>query len=123
LLICKKSEKAVIAFYDNQKRILLQDRRGISKEGEIWGFFGGGIEKGETPEQALERGIEEGLCIQILHNGSYNDEPKSFEAMEKFCTEQGMERKKRTHREIYLTDACKVTAAKLKTVLRFEAKK
>lgn len=61
----KKSEKAVIAFYDNQGRILLQDRKGITKAGEEWGFFGGGIEPGETPEQALIRELKEELDIDL----------------------------------------------------------
>lgn len=61
----KKGEKAVIAFYDDQKRILFQDRHGISKAGEEWGFFGGTIETGETPEQALVREIREELGVHI----------------------------------------------------------
>ena len=43
---------ALIVFYDKENKILLQDRRKISKRGEEWGFFGGGIEEGETPKQA-----------------------------------------------------------------------
>lgn len=54
-----KRRVAVIIFYDEKKRILLQDRREISKRGEEWGFFGGGIEKDETPEEALVREIKE----------------------------------------------------------------
>lgn len=61
----KKSEKAVIAFYDDQGRILLQDRYGITKSGEEWGFFGGGIEPGETPEQTLVREIKEELVFDL----------------------------------------------------------
>ena len=56
---------AVIIFYDNKKRILLQDRRGISKLGEEWGFFGGEIEEGETPEQAIVRETKEGLSFDL----------------------------------------------------------
>lgn len=61
----KKREIAVIALYDNEGRILLQDRQGISKAGEQWGFFGGSIEKGETPESALIREIQEELGFKL----------------------------------------------------------
>ena len=60
----KEHNCALIIFYDKNK-ILLQDRRKISKHGEEWGFFGGHIEKGETPEQALIREIKEELSYNI----------------------------------------------------------
>jgi 8-oxo-dGTP pyrophosphatase MutT (NUDIX family) len=56
---------AAIIFYDNKKRILLQDRRGISKVGEEWGFFGGEINKDETPEQAVVRETKEELNFDL----------------------------------------------------------
>lgn len=45
--------------------ILLQDRHGISKAGGEWGFFGGGIENGETPEQAVIRETKEELDYDL----------------------------------------------------------
>ncbi len=56
---------AVIIFYDENKRILLQDRRNMSKVGEEWGFFGGEIEEGETPEQAVARETKEELGFDL----------------------------------------------------------
>jgi mutator protein MutT len=56
---------ALIIFYDKDKRILLQDRRGISKLGSDWGFFGGEIEQGETPEQAVVRETKEELYFDL----------------------------------------------------------
>jgi 8-oxo-dGTP pyrophosphatase MutT (NUDIX family) len=56
---------AAIIFYDNKKRILLQDRRGMSKLGEEWGFFGGEINKDETPEQAVLRETREELNFDL----------------------------------------------------------
>lgn len=59
----------------------------------------------------------------MLHIGSYDDEPASFEIMRKFCSDNGYERSSLKHREIYLSDPNKTEAAKLKTVLRFKVKK
>ncbi|PLX17044.1 MAG: hypothetical protein C0599_14300 [Salinivirgaceae bacterium] len=63
--------------------------------------------------------ISEGKCIQMLHCGSYDDELESFAQMEQFAKDNGLERKHKSHREIYLTDARKTAPEKLKTVLRF----
>ncbi len=64
--------------------------------------------------------ISEGKCIQMLHLGSYDDEPISFEKMEGFAQDEGFTRMSKVHREIYLSDARKVAPEKLKTVLRFQ---
>jgi hypothetical protein len=64
--------------------------------------------------------ISEGLCCQMLHIGSYDDEPTSFEMMHQFCTDSGFERASNTHREIYLSDPRKIERCKLKTVLRYQ---
>jgi 8-oxo-dGTP diphosphatase len=61
----KTRNVALIIFYDDKKRILLQDRRGISRLGEEWGFFGGEIEKRETPEQAVVRETKEELDFDL----------------------------------------------------------
>ena len=63
---------------------------------------------------------EDGLCVQMLHVGSYDSEPGSFVRMEEFCTANNLKRISRTHREIYLSDARKTSADKLQTVLRFK---
>ena len=67
--------------------------------------------------------ITEGTCIQMLHLGSYDNEPESFKIMEKFVKDKGLRRISKIHKEIYLTDARKVVPEKLKTVLRFQVKK
>ncbi len=66
--------------------------------------------------------IEERLCVQMLHSGSYDNEPVSFKMMEEFTTLENLKRTSHRHREIYLSDARKVPAEKLKTVLRFQVK-
>ena len=70
--------------------------------------------------------IEEGLCVQILHIGSFDSEAKSISVMEKFIFENGYENyfeNKLRHHEIYLNDARKVAKEKLKTIIRHSIKK
>lgn len=63
--------------------------------------------------------MEDGLSVQMMHIGSYDDEPKSFEQMKKFIKENNLEITTLRHREIYLSDARKTGKSKLKTVLRY----
>lgn len=68
--------------------------------------------------------INDGLCVQMLHRGSYDNEPESFNVMNEFCKENNLIRKSDIHREIYITNESKVSNVDLlKTVLRFEVKK
>ncbi len=67
--------------------------------------------------------LEEGLCVQMLHLGPYEDEPKSFSLMEDYCAQNNLRRRTMVHREIYLSDARKTQPEKLKTVLRFQVEK
>ena len=66
--------------------------------------------------------LQEGPCIQMLHIGSFDDEPASFRIMEEFAQEHQKMRLSKMHREIYLNDFRKVPAEKLRTVLRFQIK-
>ena len=64
---------------------------------------------------------DEGLCVQCMHIGSYDDEPATVEKMNEFIGAQGFETdtgKTRRHHEIYLGDPRKTAAEKLKTVIR-----
>ena len=70
--------------------------------------------------------IDEGLCVQIMHVGPYDNEPASVALMDKFLTENGYENDitaTRLHHEIYLSDARKVAPEKWKTVIRHPIKK
>ena len=70
--------------------------------------------------------IEEGLCVQIMHIGSFDDEPVSLEKMDKYIEENGYEKDfsdTRLHHEIYLSDPRKTTPDKQKTVIRHPVKK
>ena len=65
--------------------------------------------------------VDEGLCVQCMHIGSYDDEPATVELMHQFMSEQGYEldiNDTRRHHEIYLSDARKVAPEKLRTVIR-----
>ena len=65
--------------------------------------------------------LNEGLCVQILHMGSYDDEPASVALMDRYLDEKGYENdftETRRHHEIYLSDARKTAPAKRKTVIR-----
>ena len=69
---------------------------------------------------------EEGLCVQCMHIGSYDDEPVTVEIMHDYMKEQGYEldiSDQRLHHEIYLSDARKVAVEKLKTVIRHPIRK
>lgn len=63
--------------------------------------------------------IEDGLSVQMLHVGPYDDELITFEKMKTFINEQNLTIVSLKHREIYLSDFRKVTPDKLKTVLRY----
>ena len=66
--------------------------------------------------------IADGKSLQILHVGTYDDEPTSFAKLAKFCLANNLQRRDDTHREIYLSDARKTAPEKLKTVLRWSVK-
>ena len=68
---------------------------------------------------------DEGLCVQCMHIGPYDDEPETMELMHKLMEEQGYEldiTDERMHHEIYLSDARRVAPEKLKTVVRHPIK-
>lgn len=73
-------------------------------------------------DQVSFRTMEDGLSVQMLHIGPYDDEPKSFEKMKTFISNNQLERTSLLHKEIYLSDARKVEPAKFKTVLRYKVK-
>ncbi|MBQ7174144.1 MAG: GyrI-like domain-containing protein [Lachnospiraceae bacterium] len=63
----------------------------------------------------------EGLCVQCMHIGSYDDEPVTVAGMHEYMEAQGYVldiTEQRMHHEIYLSDARKVAPGKLKTVIR-----
>ena len=68
---------------------------------------------------------DEGLCVQCMHIGSYDDEPATVQLMHDFMEQEGYEldiTDKRLHHEIYLSDARRVLPEKLRTVIRHPVK-
>lgn len=68
---------------------------------------------------------EEGMCVQCMHIGSYDEEPVTVEKMHAYMEEQGYEldiTEQRMHHEIYLSDPRRTAEEKLKTVIRHPIK-
>lgn len=69
---------------------------------------------------------DEGLCVQCMHNGSYDNEPQTVSLMHEYMESMGYEldiHDHRFHHEIYLSDPRKAKVEKLKTVIRHPIKK
>ena len=69
---------------------------------------------------------EEGLCVQCMHIGTYDNEPETVALMHNYIKEEGYEldiNDKRLHHEIYLSDPRKVDREKIKTVVRHPIRK
>ena len=70
--------------------------------------------------------IDEGLCVQIMHLGPFDDEPATVALMDEYLEKNGYVNdltKTRLHHEIYLSDARRVVPEKWKTVIRHPIKK
>lgn len=70
--------------------------------------------------------IDEGLCVQIMHTGPYDDEPGTVAIMDKYLDENGYVNDfstTRLHHEIYLSDPRKVATENMKTVIRHPIRK
>lgn len=70
--------------------------------------------------------VDEGLCVQIMHYGPFDDEPATVALMEEYLRQNGYVNdfsETRQHHEIYLSDARKVAPEKWKTVIRHPIKK
>jgi len=70
--------------------------------------------------------IDEGICVQMMHIGSYDDEPATLAMMDEYLKDNGYENdlsNSRLHHEIYLSDPRKTERSKLKTVIRHPVKR
>ena len=70
--------------------------------------------------------LREGLCVQMMHMGSYDSEPESVARMDRYLLENGYQNdlsETRLHHEIYLSDPRKTAPEKQKTVIRHPVKR
>ncbi len=97
----------------------------VAKDDFEWAVYEAAKKKKQDYSKVEFLTVEEGLCVQCMHIGSYDDEPATVSMMHEFIKRQGYEpdiTDKRLHHEIYLSDARKVALEKLKTVIRHPIK-
>jgi hypothetical protein len=76
-------------------------------------------------ENAVFLKYNEGLCVQCMHIGPYNNEPKTLSLLDEYINNNNLLKDindKRRHHEIYLSDPRKAVPSKMKTVLRIPVK-
>ncbi len=98
----------------------------ITKENFDWAVETAGRKKKLDCSAAEYLTVDEGLCVQVMHTGSYDDEPATIALMDSFLAQNGYENdfgENRLHHEIYLSDPRKTAADKLKTVIRHPVRK
>ena len=91
-----------------------------------WAKETAAAKKGIDCSRAELFALEEGECVQIMHTGSYDDEPATIKLMDDFAQENGYTldfSATRLHHEIYLSDPRKTAPEKLKTVIRHPVKR
>ncbi len=97
----------------------------VSKTDFEWAVQEAGRKKNIDCSAAEFLTIDEGLCVQVMHVGSYDSEPESVALMDKFLKENGYLNdmsELRPHHEIYLSDPRKTAPEKRKTVIRHPVK-
>jgi len=98
----------------------------VTKKDVQWAIEEAGKKKGQDFSKVEFMTIKEGLCVQCMHIGAYDDEPATVALMDRFLSENGYENDftdKRMHHEIYLSDARRVAPERLKTVIRHPVRK
>lgn len=98
----------------------------VTKEDFDWAIEEATKKKKEDFSKVEFLAYEEGVCVQCMHIGPYDDEPATVEMMHEFMSAEGYEldiTEERFHHEIYLSDARRVAPERLKTVIRHPVKK
>lgn len=70
-------------------------------------------------DQVIFEEMEDGLCVQMMHVGTFDSEPLSFAVMDEYLMTQKLVRTSKIHKEIYISDFRKTKPEALKTVLRY----
>ena len=103
-----------------------QIKDGTIVSGFDWAKATAATKKGLDCSRAELLMLEEGKCVQIMHTGSYDDEPATIKLMDDFALANGYAldfSATRLHHEIYLSDPRKTAPEKLKTVIRHPVKR
>ena len=98
----------------------------VTKEDFDWAVQEASTKKKADFSKAEYMTYDEGTCVQCMHVGSYDDEPRTVALMHEFMEQQGYVldiTDQRMHHEIYLSDARKTAPEKLKTVIRHPVRK
>lgn len=98
----------------------------VTRKDFDWAIEEAGRKKGMDYSKVAFFPYEEGLCVQCMHIGPYDDEPATVQMMHEYMTKQGYAldiTKDRFHHEIYLSDARRTAPERLKTVIRHPVKK
>ncbi|HPD88812.1 MAG TPA: GyrI-like domain-containing protein [Oscillospiraceae bacterium] len=98
----------------------------VKKEDFDWAVAEASVKKKEDFSKVEFLTYDEGLCVQCMHIGPYDNEPATIELMDRYAAENGYETDisdKRRHHEIYLGDERKCDPAKLRTVIRHPIRK
>lgn len=98
----------------------------VSEKDVEWAVEEAGRKKGQDFSKVEFLVIKEGLCVQCMHIGAYDEEPATVDKMNRYLQENGYEDDfsvERLHHEIYLSDARRVAPEKRKTVIRHPVRK
>jgi len=98
----------------------------VTQDDFRWAVDEAAAKKNRDFSKAEFLSVEEGLCVQCMHIGSYDDEPATVARMHEYMEQKGYEldiTDSRLHHEIYLSDARKVVPEKRKTVIRHPIKR
>lgn len=98
----------------------------VTRAGFDWAASEAARKKGLDCSKAEFLTVEEGLCVQVMHHGPFDNEPATIALMDHFLADNGYVNDfsaKRLHHEIYLSDARKVAPEKWRTVIRHPIRK
>ncbi len=93
----------------------------VTKKDFKWAVETASVKKKMDCSKAEFLTVEEGLCVQVMHQGSFDEEPATVAIMDKYIDDNGYRNdfnNVRLHHEIYMSDARKVAPEKWKTVIR-----
>ena len=98
----------------------------VTKEDLDWAIDTASRKKKMDCSSAEFLTVDEGLCVQIMHLGAFDDEPATVAVMDAYLEQNGYANdfsENRLHHEIYMSDARKVAPERWKTVIRHPIKK